>query len=119
MIKNYERLRKYSFAAAASGEPLGTGCPTSTTHAKIFIPFSCKMAAPPTGISISAASHFSIVDGSDVDPCVGISFISATKYGVYVDCDVTGSTLTMDSGSVLYANSASATFEVTGGEPDY
>ena len=119
MLHDFENVRKYSFAAPDAGSyALGCGSQISGTQAKIFIPFPCKMLSAPTGISISDVSHFQIVDGADEHTCIAMAFLSATKYGVYVLCTVT-SGLNNTAISVLFSSSASATFEVTGGTPDY
>ncbi len=118
MPNDFDRIRRYEFVASASGQTLGFGVCTASTTAVIFIPFSCKMASPPTGISVSAVSDFNLRRGSGSVSCTNVSFVLASEYGIRLFVSVS-SGLTQGQAVMLETANTNATLTATGGIPNY
>jgi hypothetical protein len=106
-----------AFNATAINQTLPfSGCGVnSTTQAGVFI-FEVPTRTPPTGVTVSAASHFSNNRPSTGNvACTAVNFAASSNYACQIELKA-ASGLVADVPYIMYANNASAIMLFTGCE---
>ncbi len=101
----------YVMQANPSGgyQPFSVGQCSGTTTALITVPFPVMPRTPPTGITVSAASHFACWQASTaVTSPTGINLNSATYQGGALDCSGMSGLVAGNAITLLSANTASS-----------
>ena len=99
-------------ATSASNQPLCSAYAGSSTVIRAVYPLKVNPRVPPTGVTVSSASHFSF-GGAGTAPSA-IAFESSSIDACSVQVATTGATA--NTGSYLYSISASAQIQFTGCE---
>jgi len=102
--------------SGGSNPILGAGMPYSTTAGYYTLSFPVTPRVPPTGLIVSAASHFSgMLNTTGTSACTGIAFVGASNHSVGVN--LTGMTgLVVGNSSFIFINNPSALLYFTGSE---
>lgn len=104
-----------AFASFTTSDYLCVGEATSTTASRGIVPFLTEARAAPTGITVSASSHFTVQQGGSTVACNSVAFNAATTKSGRVNFD-TGSGLTASAVCEIYMNNTSAMLLFTGCE---
>lgn len=103
-------------ASLSTQHPIGNGMNWSTTRSKVIVPFRVQARAAVTGIAVSAASHFSVLDsGASSVACSAVVFNRGGTTCGEIDTTV-ASGLTAGNATNCFFNSASGTIVFTGAE---
>lgn len=105
--------RQY-FAIAGDAKVIGSGVALTSTTAKILMPLPATMRAVPTLVAVSAASHFSVNDGTGTPvACTAVTLDAASTPNMAILSITTASGLTAGRGTYMVTNNASATMQFT------
>jgi len=85
----------------------GAGIAGNTTSIRVVLPFQVRPRVPPTGIEISSAAHFSLIQSSTTTQCISVQFSVGMLHGAMCNFGV-GSGLTAGTPYLVFANNASA-----------
>jgi hypothetical protein len=108
-------LPAVSFAGGANPY-FGAGMAYSTTAAYYTVSFPVTPRVPPTGLTVSSASHFAgFLANSSTSNATGVSFSGANNHSAFVN--LTGmSSLVAGNSTLIYMNNSSALMLFTGCE---
>lgn len=107
-----------ALSVSAGSEGLASGQAISTTIASVFYKFQTRARTKATGITVSAASNFSVTDvgGTLFATSVGLVFGQGHVDGCVITCTVAAAALVAGNATLFYANDAAATILFTGCE---
>lgn len=101
-----------AYNSQSTNENVCTGHSTSATAFRMSFPFVVEPRVPPTGISVSSAAHFSVLESANTAMST-LAFSSASKKAALMSGTV-ASGLTTGYGSMMTCTSASGQILFTG-----
>lgn len=104
-------------AGSASVEAVAMGQCISSTNANIILPLEVTPLRPPTGITVSSASHFSVrTAGSAAEAVTGMTIGAGGMKAIAVSATVAGNLVSGNATRLFTASNASAKIIGTGSE---